>query len=90
MAAPDRFSCEQVFARLADYLDRELSADERRVVDAHLSTCAACAREYRFETHLIDDVRAKLGRIAVPETLRSRLGALLGATPPAPPPPKER
>jgi anti-sigma factor RsiW len=29
--------------KLSDYLDGELSADERRAVDAHLKTCAECA-----------------------------------------------
>jgi len=29
--------------QLSDYLDGELSADERRLVDEHLVTCASCA-----------------------------------------------
>ena len=42
MHPPDRFTCEEIFARLDDYLDRELSADEMRMVKEHLETCAAC------------------------------------------------
>ncbi|HWF86437.1 MAG TPA: zf-HC2 domain-containing protein, partial [Vicinamibacterales bacterium] len=29
--------------KLSDYLDDELSPDERKALDAHLSTCAECA-----------------------------------------------
>ena len=29
--------------KLSDYLDGELAADERRAVDVHLRSCAACA-----------------------------------------------
>jgi anti-sigma factor (TIGR02949 family) len=73
MNSPTRLTCEEVFARLDDYLDRELTADEMRLVEEHLSTCAACASEHRFESSVIDDVRDKLRRIAVPEGLRARV-----------------
>ena len=33
----DRMSCEEAFRRLDDYLDRELSPDEMRQVEEHLS-----------------------------------------------------
>ena len=38
-----RWTCASVKRRLARYHDGELSIDQRRAVDAHLSTCAACA-----------------------------------------------
>ena len=69
----NRYTCEQVFARLDDFLDRELSADEMQLVQGHLDTCAACAGEYRFEVTLLTDVRGKLSRIDVPEGLRARI-----------------
>lgn len=77
MHPPDRFTCEEIFARLDDYLDRELSADEMRMVREHLETCAACSSEHRFEMGVIDDVRAKLRRIDVPNGLMARISARL-------------
>ncbi len=49
MNVPDRLTCEEVFARLDDYVDRELSAEEARLVEEHCAVCDVCAREYRFE-----------------------------------------
>lgn len=73
----NRFKCEEVFQRLDAYLDRELSDDEMRLVREHLETCAACAGEHQFERVVLDDVRRKLRRIAVPEDLVAKVSALL-------------
>lgn len=69
----DRYSCEEVFRRMEDYLDRELGAAEVEQVRAHLETCVACASEYRFEDALLHDVKSKLRRVVLPADLRSRL-----------------
>ena len=79
MNPPDRFTCEEVFHRLDDYLDRELSADEMRLVREHLDICAVCAAEHRFESGVINGVREKLGRIAVPSDLMAKISARLAA-----------
>jgi anti-sigma factor (TIGR02949 family) len=71
MSQSNRLTCEEVFARLDDFLDRELTPDEIRQVEQHLETCAACASEHRFEAHVLAGVRAKLRRIDVPQSLRS-------------------
>lgn len=77
MNAPSRYTCEDTFHRLDDYLDRALSAEELKMVRAHLDLCEVCAREYRFEASLLEQIRAKLRRIAMPEDLRSRIHAAL-------------
>jgi anti-sigma factor (TIGR02949 family) len=77
MHGPNRLTCEEVFARLDDFLDRELATEEIRLVQEHLETCAACASEHRFESHVLDGVRSKLRRIAMPEHLRSTILAAL-------------
>jgi anti-sigma factor (TIGR02949 family) len=79
MHPPDRFTCEEVFARLDDYLDRELTPDEMRRVEEHLATCAACASEYRFEAGVLQGVRDKLSRLAVPKDLMARISARIAA-----------
>lgn len=77
MTRPTPYTCEQVFARLDGYLDRALAADELERVLEHLETCAVCAGEYRFEEGVLDEVRAKLGRIRGPEGLMERIAAAL-------------
>lgn len=68
-----RFSCEEAFRRLDDYLDRELSAPEQELVREHLEICEGCAREFRFEASVLKGVRGKLRQIDVPETLQARV-----------------
>jgi hypothetical protein len=77
MSAIDRYTCEQTFRRLDDYLDRELSPDERRLVEEHLRVCGICASEFRFEQSVLDGVRDKLSRLAVPADLMARISSLL-------------
>ena len=73
----NRLTCEQAFARLDDYLDRELSEQERLEVAQHLEVCAVCAPEFTIEREVLDDIRMKLRRIRVPEGLRARISAAL-------------
>lgn len=74
---PDRLTCEEVFRRLDDYLDRTLSADELARVQEHLETCAVCAGEYRFEEGVVSEVRSKVARIEVPAGLVDRIASRL-------------
>lgn len=73
----DRFTCEQVFRRLDDFLDRNLGPEDIRRVEEHLARCAACASEFRFESQVIEGVREKLERIDMPEGLRRKISTLL-------------
>jgi len=80
MTAPDRFTCEEMFRRLDDYLDRELDADEMRLAAEHLATCAACAAEYRFDETVLRRVRERLARVQAPAGLREAIRARLAGT----------
>jgi anti-sigma factor (TIGR02949 family) len=76
-----RFTCEEAFRRLDDFLDRELSAPEMQLVGEHLEICAGCAREFGFEASVLRGVRAKLAQIAVelPPDLQARVLQALDA-----------
>lgn len=74
---PDRYTCEEAFARLSDYLDRALSAEEMRLVREHLETCAVCAREFHYEASVLQEVRNKLDHIDLPPDLISKISRKL-------------
>ena len=74
-----RYTCEEMFRRLDDYLDRELGPVEMRRVREHLATCAACAKEYAFEASVLVEVRSKLRRISAPVELLGKVEELLAA-----------
>lgn len=78
MAQLDRMTCEQAFARIDDFLDRELSPDEMRQVQEHLDICTVCSTEFKFEATVIEGVRDKLRRIDVPADLLARIARKLG------------
>ncbi|HYF51438.1 MAG TPA: zf-HC2 domain-containing protein [Planctomycetota bacterium] len=44
-APPQELSCEKCRELLSDYVDRELTGDERSAVENHLKTCAKCGSE---------------------------------------------
>jgi anti-sigma factor (TIGR02949 family) len=73
MSHLSRFSCEEAFRRLDDYLDRELSAEEMRLVREHLEICEGCAREFRFEASVLHGVRDRLRQLDVPAELQKRV-----------------
>ena len=68
-----RYTCEEAFRRIDDYLDRELSAEETVLVKEHLEICAGCAREFNFESSLLRGVRDKLRQIELPPSLEARI-----------------
>ena len=73
MTRLDRYTCEEAFRRLDDYLDRELSAEEMVLVHEHLEICAGCTREFNFEASVLHGVREKLRQIDVPASLQARI-----------------
>jgi anti-sigma factor (TIGR02949 family) len=70
-------TCEEVFRRLDDYLDRELDPGEVPQVEQHLAECDMCAREYRFEASVLAGIRRKVQRIQLPPDLMGRLSRRL-------------
>ena len=69
----NRNTCEEAFRRLDDFLDRRLSPEETRLVEAHLQICAACTREFSFESSVLNGVRRKLRHLEAPADLLGRV-----------------
>jgi len=66
-------TCAEVFERLDDFVDRELSAEEMDLVSRHITDCGICASEYRFESGLLRSMKEKVRRIQIPDELKTRL-----------------
>jgi len=73
----NRYTCEEAFRRLDDYLDHELSAEEMVLVREHLEICAGCAREFNFESSVLKGVGDKLQQIDLPDPLPARILGIL-------------
>ncbi len=73
----NRFTCEEAFRRIDDYLDRELGREETRLIEEHLAICASCLREFAYERSVLDGVKRKLRRVMVPRALMARIQAEL-------------
>jgi len=79
LPTPSYLTCMEVFRRLDDFVDRELSPREISLVSEHLETCVTCARETRFEMRLLEGLRRKLRRVELPPGLRDRIAQRLRA-----------
>ena len=75
----DAYTCREAFARLEDYLDRELPTDELDKVEEHLAICEICPPEFAFEERVLGTMREKLLRIEVPAGLQERLAKLIAS-----------
>jgi len=73
----DYYSCEEAVKRLNEYLDHQMTDQERDVVMHHLEICRPCLRRFTFEQTLVVSLRQKVALLCVPMTLREKLYALL-------------
>ena len=64
--------CDTVFAKLHDFIDKELSEIEISQVEEHLRLCPPCAVEYKFEASVLRYMRGGFCKLTVPEDLESR------------------
>ena len=73
MPSPTVYDCAEAFARLDDYLDRELAPEELERVARHLEVCATCAEEFRFEARVIELLKQRITQLRAPAELRERV-----------------
>jgi anti-sigma factor (TIGR02949 family) len=71
-----QLGCEEVIAKLLEYLDRELDAAAQLEIERHLETCRGCFSRAEFERRLRARV-AETGDAKAPESLRRRVRALV-------------
>ena len=64
--------CVEAEKRLQAYVDRQLTAAEVVLIEAHLETCDRCARCYQLETVVWERVKLACNE-PCPETLKKRL-----------------
>lgn len=66
------WTCQQTEDRLSEYLDRLLGADERRALEAHAESCAACGRLLARMTAMVSELH-RLPPVEAPARLESRI-----------------
>lgn len=68
--------CEQVVRLLFEYLDGEVSEEQQRHIDHHLTLCRSCFSRAEFEKRLRLHLNP-LGREAVPSELEHRIRSII-------------
>jgi len=74
-------SCKEVWRAISDYIDREVSQEIRREIEAHLAQCRHCAAlvdSTRNIVILLADDRLFTVPVGFSERLRRRLAAEIG------------
>lgn len=62
--------CEEVLARLYEFVDGELPADEQDAVRRHLEMCERCYPRYDFQRAWLEYERRMRDAVAAPASLR--------------------
>ena len=75
LAAGDE--CREYLAEVHQFLDGELGAERRTVVQIHLEQCGPCLGAYDFEAELRVVVSTSCKEKEVPQGLRDRIASLL-------------
>lgn len=73
MDAMGMMRCEDVLARLWDFLDGELDEAEEEAVRKHLELCDRCYPQYDFQRAYFEYTRTIRDREAAPPSLRREL-----------------
>jgi anti-sigma factor RsiW len=72
------WTCENIEARLSDYLDGLLSPDERHEFDMHANSCENCSQMVASISHMVGDLHSMEQIEPPPQLVYSILNATLG------------
>ena len=65
--------CNECLEKLYPFLDRELSIEERRQVETHLSLCPPCRDHFRFEYNVLTMISKRCRETSAPPELVARV-----------------
>ena len=71
--------CDRYSFRVMLHLDKELDADEQRLVEAHLASCRACRGSYNRERLFREGIRRRSPLHVAPDDLRARVRTMVYA-----------
>ncbi|ARU41758.1 hypothetical protein CCB80_11660 [Armatimonadetes bacterium Uphvl-Ar1] len=72
MSVMHEMDCSDAVAKMCDFLDRELSAEEIAMVERHLAECGGCRNAFRWEGSVISLMK-QCAQEKAPEGLIGRL-----------------
>jgi len=74
--------CKEALKNLDNYLDRELAAEDIRLIEKHLAVCKHCAAKFKYEAEVVDELKSKVRRISAPAELKNKIMTAISDTPP--------
>jgi anti-sigma factor (TIGR02949 family) len=73
----EKMSCEEVIAKLYEYLDQEVDSKTSKNIDHHIHGCRECFSRLEFEKKLRQRVSSSVDELETPDDIKNRLEALL-------------
>jgi anti-sigma factor (TIGR02949 family) len=73
--------CQEVKKFLQVYIDGELDAEDRRILEEHLAACPVCRASVEYERRFRDAIRARIPKVTAPEDFKQQLSEAIAQVP---------